>query len=437
VSRAGSLTIASVIYAALTIIPLMIALAPPAASGRSFLIEVSIALGFIGFAQMSLQLGLIARFERMSRPLGIDLIMQYHRHLGILAFLVVLAHPLILVVYRPAYLQLLNPFGGTAASQAGAVSVILLLLLVVTSIWRRPFRLSYEAWRIAHALLGIAAILLALRHINLLGIYANAPWKRSLLAIWVVLLIGLIVWLRLIKPFVLRRRPWRVAAVRPEAPTTWTLELEPVGHDGLRFAPGQFGWLKIGVNPWSSNEHPFSFSSSAETPERLELGIKELGDFTSRIGQLAAGTPVYVDGPHGSFSTDFETADSYLFVAGGIGISPILSMLRTLADRGDRRPHVLVYACSRWERTAFRDELQRLEQRLQLELVYVLEEPHEGWRGASGYATREVLVPHVQTEGEQHVFVCGPDPMMTAVENALRESGVPDRKIHMERFNLV
>jgi predicted ferric reductase len=437
VSRSRSLTIASIIYAVLCIVPLMIALAPPAASARSFLIELSIALGFIGFAQMSLQLGLIARFERMSRPLGIDLIMQYHRHLGILAFLVVLAHPLVLVIERPAYLQLLNPFGGTAASRAGVVSVILLLLLVVTSIWRRPLRLSYEAWRIAHALLGIAAILLALRHIHLLGIYANAPWKLALLVVWTLVLIGLIIWLRLIKPFTLRRRPWKIAAVRPEAPTTWTLELEPVGHDGLRFAPGQFGWLKIGVSPWSSDEHPFSFSSSAETPGRLELGIKELGDFTSGIGQLAAGTPVYIDGPHGSFSTDFQEADSYLFVAGGIGISPILSMLRTLADRGDTRPHVLVYACSRWERTAFREELQRLEQRLQLELVYVLEYPHEGWDGPTGYVTGGILAPHVRKAGEQHVFICGPDPMMTAVEDALLERGIPDRKIHMERFNLV
>jgi predicted ferric reductase len=434
--RFGYLTIASLGYTALAVTPLLIALAPPRPVGRAFLVELSIALGFIAFAQMGLQLGLIARFQRMSRPLGIDLVMQYHRQIGILALVVVLAHPALLILHQPAVLQLLNPLGGTLASKAGVFSILALIVLTVTSIWRKELRIGYEAWRVTHALLGIAAIAIAQVHIVLLGVFANAPWKQGALALWSLVFIGLIVWLRLVKPVTLRRRSWQVAEVVPEAPTTWTVVLEPRGHDGLRFAPGQFAWIKMG-NPWSVDEHPFSFSSSAERPSRLELGIKELGDFTNRIGEVEPGTPVYLDGPHGSFSSDFLQADGFLFIAGGIGISPILSMLRTLADRGDRRSHVLVYACSRWSRTAFRDELERLRATLDLEVVYVLEEPHEGWTGSTGYVDGEILAPLIRREQSQHVLMCGPDAMMTAVEEALHGAGVPDRRIHMERFNLV
>jgi predicted ferric reductase len=435
-SRLGFLTIASFAYVTLAVTPLLIALGPPRPVGRAFLVELSIALGFIGFAQMGLQLGLIARFQNISRPLGIDLVMQYHRQIAYLALIVVLAHPAILILHRPTYLQLLNPFGGTLASRTGVISILALLVLTATSIWRRQLRIGYESWRVTHALLGIGAIVLAQAHIYLLGAFANAPWKQGALALWTLALVGLIVWLRLVKPLVLLRRPWQVAEVLPEAPTTWTVVLEPRDHDGIRFAPGQFAWIKFG-NPWSVDEHPFSFSSSAERPDRLELGIKELGDFTNRIGEVASGTPVYIDGPHGSFSSDFQKADSFLFIAGGIGISPILSMLRTLADRNDPRSHVLVYACSRWSRTAFRDELDRLRGTLDLHVVYVFEEPHEGWSGASGYVDGEILRPLLREDQSQHVLMCGPDAMMTAVEKALYEAGVPDRRIHMERFNLV
>ncbi|HUF17069.1 MAG TPA: ferric reductase-like transmembrane domain-containing protein [Thermoanaerobaculia bacterium] len=435
-NRFGYLTIASLGYAILAVTPLLIGLAPPRPAGRAFLVELSIALGFIAFAQMGLQLGLIGRFQRMSRPLGIDLVMQYHRQIGILALVVVVAHPVLLILHQPAYLQFLNPFGGTLASRTGVFSILALIVLTVTSVWRKQLRIGYEAWRVTHALLGIGAILLAQIHIYLLGVFANAPWKQGALALWSLVFIGLIVWLRLVKPVTLRRRSWQVLEVLPEAPTTWTVVLEPRGHDGFRFAPGQFAWIKIG-NPWSVDEHPFSFSSSAERPDRLELGIKELGDFTNRIGEVEPGTPVYIDGPHGSFSSDFQPADGFLFIAGGIGISPILSMLRTLADRSDRRSHVLVYACSRWSRTAFRDELGRLSARLDLKMVYVFEEPHEGWTGASGYVDGEILAPLLRRDQSQHVLMCGPDAMMTAVEKALYEQGVPDRRIHMERFNLV
>jgi ferredoxin-NADP reductase len=127
-----------------------------------------------------------------------------------------------------------------------------------------------------------------------------------------------------------------------------------------------------------------------------------------------------------------------VFVVGGIGITPVMSILRTLADRADRRPVLLVYADTAHEVMAFRDELARLERVLDLEVIYVLEEPHEGWQGEVGYVTEELLERVLSESRERYeYFVCGPPPMLSAVSQGLRARGVAPGRIHAERFDLV
>jgi predicted ferric reductase len=101
-------------------------------------------------------------------------------------------------------------------------------------------------------------------------------------------------------------------------------------------------------------EHPFSMSSPPCADSKLEFTIKELGDFTRTIGQIEPGETAYVDGPYGAFSIDRYRAPGFVFIGGGIGLPPLMSMMRALAERGDRRPHLLLTANSRWERITFR-----------------------------------------------------------------------------------
>jgi ferredoxin-NADP reductase len=150
------------------------------------------------------------------------------------------------------------------------------------------------------------------------------------------------------------------------------------------------------------------------------------------------GMTAFVDGPHGSFSTELTPAPGYVFIAGGIGIAPFMSLLRTLADRGDPRPVVLLYGEKRWEDVAFREELGELRERLALDVVYVLEQPNEDWEGETGFVDEALLRRHLPREGfERHVFICGPNPMIDAVERALIACGVPERNVSAERFVLV
>ena len=217
--------------------------------------------------------------------------------------------------------------------------------------------------------------------------------------------------------------------------------MKPVGHKGFRFQPGQFAWITAWNSPFTDSEHPFSLSSSAEDRETIEFTIKELGDFTSTIKDMQPGQRVYVDGAYGSFSVDrHDHASNFVFVAGGIGITPVLSMLRTLADRGDRRKLILLYANKTRESVAFYDELEALKQRLDLQVVHVLENPPEGWTGERGFINRAMLdryLPENRARNATEIFICGPKPMMDAVEKALVDAGVFLGDFHSERFDMV
>jgi ferredoxin-NADP reductase len=96
------------------------------------------------------------------------------------------------------------------------------------------------------------------------------------------------------------------------------------------------------------------------------------------------GTRVWLDGPYGVFSVDREQGPGYVLIGGGIGITPLRSMCDTLAAREDVRPVVLFYGCRDYEGLTFREELDTLPAKMNLQVVYVLEQPSASWGGEKG-----------------------------------------------------
>jgi len=254
-------------------------------------------------------------------------------------------------------------------------------------------------------------------------------------------LIFLLIWTRLISPLIRYRRPWRVVEVRPEYGNASTLIVAPVGHPGFRFDPGQFGWIAVGRSPFSITQHPFSFSSAADTPQGgpISITIKASGDFTRTIPLVAPGTRVYLDGPHGVFSMDRRQAPGYVFIAGGVGVTPFYSMLTTMKERGDVRPVTLFYASSSWDEVILRDQLSELEATMpNLTIVHVLSRPEPHWAGESGRITAELLRRHLPPQFRRYEYlICGSTHMMDAMEDALVDADVPAAQISSERFDMV
>ncbi len=429
------------VYILFTLAPVLILLFGPTPPGREFWRDFSVAIGYCAIAMWMLQFVLTARFKIIKAPYGSDVVYYFHKQISIVAYFLALSHVLILFIFSPKLINLLNFFTAPLRARAAVLSVIAVSALIFTSIYRKKWRIEYNRWRIWHGILAIAAVSFAFAHIYLAGYYLNTLLKRELWIIYSLFWIGLIFYVRVYKPWVLIRNPFLVDEIKPERGGTYTLVLKPKQKKVFRFQAGQFAWLTANNTPFSDAEHPFTIASSAENMETISFTIKELGDFTSTIKSLVPGQEVYVDGPYGAFSYERHPhAKGFMFIAGGIGITPMMSMLRSLADRRDKRPLVLVYANKNWEGLTFREEIQNLQKVLNLKVIHVLENPPEDWVGEKGFINAGIIkknLPENLSPNTWEVFICGPLPMMNAVENLLPAAGVSIGDFHSERFDLV
>lgn len=426
------------VYFAVSMAPLLAMLIGATPPGRGFWREFSVALGFAGLSIMGLQFFLTGRFRSFTAPYGIDVVYHFHRAVSLIAFSFILLHAVVIPLSSPQSLVLLNPVSAPWWMVAGATGLLAFALVIATSLYRKQLGLFYERWRAIHGYVSVVAVALAMTHVAGVGYYTQMHVKRGL---WIAMTIAwmlALVHTRVIKPMTMRRLPYRIEEVIRERGNSWTLALLPDDHEGMHFNPGQFAWLTLGRSPFSIREHPFSFSSSAMESDRIRMTIKELGDFTSCIGEVEPGTRAYLDGPYGAFTIDRLGAAGYVFIAGGVGITPVMSILRTMADRGDARPVLLIYGSRTWDEITFREEIDGLPERLHIEVVHVLEEPPDDWQGEGGRITAELMARYLPENRMQlEYFICGPEPMQKAIKTALDRLGLPMEQVQSESFNFV
>jgi predicted ferric reductase len=399
---------------------------------RSVADELASGLGMVAFAIILVEFTLSGRFRTISGRIGMDVTMRIHQLVARTALAAAVLHPFLYrAAWNPPYpwdatrLETLTTDLG--ALWSGILAWVLLPAFVVLAIARGRPNYGYETWRLMHGLGAVAIAALVLHHTLSAGRYAADP---ALAALWIALsLVALatVLWVYVVVPLGQVRRPWRI----------WEVEISPQGHSGLAYQAGQFVWLNIGHTPFGPWENPFSISSAPSEGRNLRFLVKELGDFTRSLGSVAPGTRAHLDGPHGTLTVQGHEAPGIGLVAGGIGIAPLIGILRELALREDPRPRVLVYADRRPEQIVHRDELERLAAAAQTELVLVFEEPPRGWAGESGRVDAALLARLFGTEERRRwlYVLCGPPPMLTAVEDTLVALGVPPRNVLSERFD--
>ncbi|MCX8102647.1 MAG: ferredoxin reductase family protein [Geminicoccaceae bacterium] len=429
------------LYVGLVLAPLVIAAlrgGPP----RAWRDELASGLALVGFVVLFLEFLLSGRFRAISGRIGIDTTMRAHQLLARTALLFLLVHPFLYTTGLQPWELPFDPTGRTSLGLTGSsiltgvAAWVLLALLVILAIGRDQLPFPYEAWRASHGLGALAVAGLGTLHALEAGRYSADPWLAGL---WLGLL-GLatlsLVHVYLLRPLGLLGRPWRIEAVERIADRTWSVRLVEERPGRFRFHAGQFAWATLDRSPFSLVEHPFSIASAPAQLPQLEFVIKEAGDFTSRLDRLQLGGRGYLEGPHGNFTLAGRTAEGVALIAGGVGIAPMLSLLRQAAAERDRRPWLLIYGNRHAGQIVYADELAGLRERLDLRIVHVLGEPPAGWTGPVGQFDRALLERYVELPrmADWVYFVCGPPAMIDAVERALVELGVPIGRIVAERF---
>lgn len=427
-------------YTALVVLPLIVAAVSRPLTDHGFVYELGRSFALVGLALLALQFVVSARLSWVERPYGLDALYGYHKAMAVLAVVLIALHPILLVLGGAGW-GLLTSLEVSWRIWLGKLALLLLLIQVVGSILRPRLRVGFEQWRLLHnqatVIFGVAAI-----H----AWYTGGDFAEGAMqALWWVML-GIAAmacgYHKIIRPMVLRRGAYRVAEVARETQNVWTLHLEPAaGRSRFAYRPGQFQFLTLRRRERGLpvEEHPFTISSSP-TQERLSSTIKESGDFTATIGRTRPGDLVSVQGPFGRFSYALHPDEADLvFIAGGIGITPFISMLRHMRDTRADLDILLIYGNRTEDDIVFRSELDGMTAsgHPRLRVVHVLSQADEAWQGERGYVDRGVLERLVgQRVSGRAYYACGPPPMMTQVIGALRSLGVPPERIAFERFSL-
>jgi predicted ferric reductase len=201
-----------------------------------------------------------------------------------------------------------------------------------------------------------------------------------------------------VKPWQLAQRPYYVTHVHRVGEglwgiTLWPAKLQPVGvfargakpkiTQAIGFEAGQFAWVTIGASPYVFTDHPLSIASAPADRPRFRFIVKEVGDFSQAIGRIPVGTRAYLDGPYGSFTLSAAEAalpkgapaKGLAFIAGGVGIAPILSLLRDRKAQSEARPMRLLYGNRSASQIVAREELSVFEGEMDLRVRHVLQDP--------------------------------------------------------------
>jgi predicted ferric reductase len=401
------------------------------------LTSVARITGLAGAYLALIQVLLLARIPWLERRIGFDRLSVWHRWNGHACLDLILAH----VVFSVWGYALMDRYsiskeistmlgGGVYPGMITAtVGTALLVVVVLSSIVIARRRLPYEAWYAVH-LTAYAAIALGWFHQIptgnelVLDRVAADYWKSLYIAT-----IALLVWFRVASPLLraLRHR-LRVEQVVVEGPGVVSLRIAGRRLDRLHAEAGQFFlWRFLSRGRWWAS-HPFSLSEAPDG-KSLRITVKALGGFSKRLEGIRPGTRVLAEGPFGVFTGAYLRRHKALLVGGGIGITPVRSLLEELD--GDV---VVVYRVVRDEDVIFRDELDALARERGATVHYVVgDHAAPGGEQLLSPAHFDQLVPDL---AERDAYVCGPPAMTELIERNLRQAGVPRRHVHTERFAL-
>lgn len=380
--------------------------------------SLAIIAGWSGCGLLLASLLLMLREPRLAQWLGgLERMYRWHHWSGMAAYLLLLAHPLLLAAdalpHAQQAWQTLSPVHQGWPVWFGWLSLLLLMSGLAATFARS---IPYRTWRRLHMGLGLA-VLSGLLHLVMLGI-GQPTWLFLLLTL---IFLG---WRILRADFGMAARPYIVQHASPVADNMVEISLQPLAEP-FAASPGQFVLVAFFNGPGfqgCGEYHPFTISA-ASPDGQLRLGVKALGDCTRRIQSITPGVMARVQGGFGCFLAEQTTAPQ-LWIAGGIGITPFLARLRTAPLS---LPTQLFYFYKRDADAAFLEELQRLaDNDPQLTLHPV----------ATGTALPDLdLVASAGTALAKHeCYLCGPPGLVASLRTWLKARGITPRHIHFENF---
>lgn len=379
-----------------------------------------------------------ARFSLLDKAFGYDQLIKFHRCTGFAALSLAFLHPMVFVA---------SGFGFTGSDDflnwpvlLGGITLLGLWFIVISSKYRRFLLIRWKVWRRLHTIAG-PVVFIAFLHMFAMSPTLHSEW---FLLVWVVLfsiIITALSWTKIIRPIIKAKQClYSVKTVKAVAEDITEVTLcRANGKQPFRYMPGQFMFIRFKGSAVCAEEHPFTISTSPENTSDIQFAAKKCGDFSNQLDQLKSGDSAVISGPHGGFTPwRFGFVDNLILVAGGIGITPMLSILRTLALQESKLQVTLFWSNRTYEDLPYKDEVSRLEKRCsKLTVTHIVTRGGDSpyyLRGRLNESAINKVCPDWRIG--THVMLCGPEAMTGDLWKAFRKRGYPKRMIHRELFTL-
>lgn len=391
-------------------------------------------MGIIGSQLFAFALLLSARLKSMEYFFGgLDRLYAIHHRVGVIAFTFLAVHPLILA-FRffgdgiESVMLFLIPTHKSLAQDFGIYALMLMVFLLFITFYGAIF--SYQSLKKAHRFMG-AAFFLAGLHVFLIPSSMNSDIVLKVSCLGMALL-GLLAfsYRTLLGKYLVTRYSYIVSSVFSTGQGVTEVVLSPVKRI-MHHIPGQFAMLSFTTSKVvTDEEHPFTISSAYDNGD-VRFSIKTLGDYTSLLPGLTIGTQALLEGPFGEFSYHYGSS-SQIWVAGGIGVTPFVSMAEDLLKQNTINVTIDFFYSVRSEKDAVYKELFTNVARKHSSFTF-----HCMPSDTSGYITGELLIKKISDATTRDIFICGPPPMMVSLTESLIELGVKSSHIHSEKFSLL
>lgn len=415
--------------------------APLLTSGSlsNVLLAVGQILGISAAVFALTQFLLMGRINWIEKHFGLDRLAAYHKFNGYAAIILIILHPIFVVAsytlaaksnYITQYISTVRNYENALWALIGQV---LFIFVVASSIYIVRKHLKFENWYYVH-LMVYAAIVLAFFHQIAVGTtfltedYAKYYW----FIVYGFVGLSVLYW-RFITPLLrLSRHRFSIAKVVSETPTTSSVYISGKNLEKLNVKPGQFVMIRVLSGKYIREEHPFSVSAIPKNGQ-FRLTIRNSGDYTAKIPELVPGSTVLVSGPFGRFTDEIAVTDKRLFIAGGVGVTPLGTLARAAIIA--KKDSALIYGNRMPSDVALKAEIDNLADH-GLKTTYVYSDPPAGYKGEQGYVTAELIERLVPDYMSRDVFLCGPPVMMEGVVKGLLDNKFPADQLHYEQFSL-
>ncbi len=201
----------------------------------------------------------------------------------------------------------------------------------------------------------------------------------------------------------------RIAEIRDETPTVKSFKVER--QNGVEFMPGQFFMVSFPNDPEIKTARAYSIASSPAEKKYLEIALNKIAQFTAKLFALREGDLLKFKGPYGKFYFNDEMKKDIILVAGGTGITPLMSMIRYCNDNKSGNMIRFIYSVRASNEIVYKDELEKIKKsNKNFDYCVTVTRPEEshGWKGKTGRINVELLKENIEDAENSLYFLCGP-----------------------------